>query len=290
MKRGFFIGRTTLDIVYYRYDIPKENEKSNTRDYMTCVGGNACNAAVTYALLGGHATLITAIGESSVGKSLKIELEEYQIEVIDLAEGQHILPFISSILINVENESRTIWGGQPQILLNRKIDIEELIKEAAFIMSDNQFPEMTAEIFRRAKEKNIPTVFDAERWGMETELLLKLSSDVIASAECQSPDNSELFSMMKEKGILKRAVTDGGNPILWEEGESKGEILPPKVNVVDTLGAGDILHGAYCYFKYVEELSFEKAVEMASQVASWSVSCRGPREGVWKYVLSGKGK
>lgn len=284
MKKGFFIGRTTMDIVYYVHDIPAENEKSKTLDYMTTVGGNACNAAVTYALLGGKAVLVTAIGDSMIGKSIKKELAEYQIELIDLLEKQNILPFISAILVNVENESRTIWGGQQPPLEDVRIDMEEMIKNAAFFMADNQFPQITAELFRRAKEKKLPAVFDAERWGPETGTLFRAATDVIASAECISPDKRNIFDVMREKQVFYRAVTDGGNPILWEEGERGGSVLPMKVKPVDTLGAGDILHGAYCYFRFYQRDPFEQALEKASRVSGFSVAYRGPRQGILKYM------
>lgn len=288
MKRGFFIGRTTLDIVYYHPGMPAENEKAKTWDYRTAVGGNACNAAVTYALLGGKTTLITAIGSSHIGKSLKMELEQYQIEVIDLLEGKNILPFISAILINTEDESRTIWGGQQPALEYAGIRTEELIKNAAFFLADDQFPEIAAELFLRAKEEQIPSVFDAERWRTDTERLFEAATDVIASVDCRPSDQRCILDVMREKKIPFRAVTDGGNPILWETEEKRGSVLPMRVNPVDTLGAGDILHGAYCYFRFVQDVSFDKALEEANRVSGFSVAYRGPRQGILEYMTENK--
>lgn len=288
MKRGFFIGRTTLDIIFYHPGMPTENEKAKTRDYRTATGGNACNAAVTYALLGGKAVLITAIGSSHIGKSLKLELEQYQIEVIDLLEEQNVLPFISAILINMENKSRTIWGGQQPALEYAGIRTEELIKNAAFILADDQFPGIATELFSRAKEEQIPSVFDAERWRPDTEMLFEAATDVIASADCQPPDQRSIFDVMREKKIPFRAVTDGGNPILWETEEKSGSVLPMRVNPVDTLGAGDILHGAYCYFRFVKGDPFDKALEEANKVSGFSVAYRGPRQGILEYIAGNK--
>lgn len=90
--------------------------------------------------------------------------------------------------------------------------------------------------------------------------------------------------MMKDKGVLRRAVTDGGNPIIWEEKDRKGSIQPMKVIPVDTLGAGDIMHGAYCYFRFDRGLSFEEALEKAGQVSSYSIAYRGPRQGILEYI------
>lgn len=152
MKKGFFIGRTTMDILYYMKGLPVENKKAKTTDYRTSVGGNACNAAITYALLGGKATLITAIGNSSVGKSIKMELEEYNVEVIDLLEDAETLPFICAILINVENESRTIWGGHQPRLEYTKPDEEYILENAGFLLTDNQFPQISVSLLKKARK------------------------------------------------------------------------------------------------------------------------------------------
>lgn len=284
MKRGFFIGRTTMDILYYMEGLPAENKKAKTLDYRTCVGGNACNAAITYSLLGGKAVLITAIGNSSIGKSIKMELKEYDIEVVDLLEGQDILPFLSAILINVKTESRTIWGGHQPPLAKIELDEENIIRDAAFILTDNQFPKLTVSLLGKAESKQIVSVFDAERWGEETEMLLETVTEVIASSDCLPPDQRNLMEVMREKGVLCRAVTDGGNPTIWETKERSGTIQPIHVTVVDTLGAGDIMHGAYCYFRFDRGLPFEKALEKAVQVSSCSVAYQGPRQGVLEYV------
>ena len=289
MKRGFFIGRTTLDILYYMEELPAENKKAKTLDYRTCVGGNACNAAITYAILGGKAVLITAIGNSNIGKSIKMELKEYDIEVLDLLEGRDILPFLSAILINTATESRTVWGGHQPPYIGAEMDEKNILRDAAFILTDNQFPQLSVPLLKKAQRAQIASVFDAERWGEETEILFGAATDVIASADCVSPDKSPLLEIMKEKGVLRRAVTDGGNPIVWEEEEHRGFIQPIHIIPVDTLGAGDIMHGAYCYFRFDKGLSFEKALEKAGQVSSFSVAYRGPRQGVLEYISKNEG-
>lgn len=286
MKRGVFIGRTTMDIVFYSQgEFPKENEKAKTCDYTDYVGGNACNAAITYALLGGEALLITAIGDSGLGRSLKTELEDiYHIQVIDVLEGKDIKPFLSAIWIDLENESRTIWGGRQAECSLKRETVAAHMADAKFILIDNQFPQMEKILSGLDGEADIPVVFDAERWGQETSGMLDAATEVIASADCQPPDGRDIFAVMKEKNVRFGAVTDGGKAVHWYDGEREGSFLPMPVEPVDTLGAGDILHGAYCYFRFVKEQAPEAALESASRVSSFSVAYKGPRQGVMEYV------
>lgn len=274
-----------MDLLFYQKGFPEENRKVKTEEYTMCVGGNACNAAITYSLLGGRSCLITTIGESVLGRCIREELEtNYGIEVIDLLEDGTILPFLSAIWINSQTESRTLWGGHQPPSPLKALDMEKVLNEAEFFLTDDQFPQIVIPLFESAAKRQIATVFDAERWGAKTEEILRVSSQVIASADCRSPDGRNLFDIMRERGVSDMAVTDGEKPVSWEKPTDSGQITPMQVRAVDTLGAGDILHGAYCYFRFHEKMAFEKALEMGCRVSSISVTYRGPRQGVIEYA------
>jgi sugar/nucleoside kinase (ribokinase family) len=49
------------------------------------------------------------------------------------------------------------------------------------------------------------------------------------------------------------------------------------VAAVDTMGAGDIFHGAFCYFFSIG-YGFEESLERAAEIASESCRYRGTRE------------
>ena len=49
-----------------------------------------------------------------------------------------------------------------------------------------------------------------------------------------------------------------------------------QVNVIDTLGAGDIFHGAFCYY-FIQTGEFQQSLEEAAKVAAISCTYRGPR-------------
>lgn len=68
-----------------------------------------------------------------------------------------------------------------------------------------------------------------------------------------------------------RAITRGERPIIYDTPEGSGEIAIESVEAVDTLGAGDILHGAFCYY-YAKGNQFVVALQQASRVAT--LSCR----------------
>lgn len=68
-------------------------------------------------------------------------------------------------------------------------------------------------------------------------------------------------------------MTRGGKSIRT----ANGEIGIEPVECVDSLVAGDIFHGAFCYAHLEKEYAFEEALRYASGVAGESVKYRGPR-------------
>lgn len=58
---------------------------------------------------------------------------------------------------------------------------------------------------------------------------------------------------------------------------SRGELPVKKVSAVDSLGAGDFLHGAFCYYYLEAKLDFEKALKQAMQLATFTCQFKGTR-------------
>lgn len=49
---------------------------------------------------------------------------------------------------------------------------------------------------------------------------------------------------LRGRGAGAVVLTRGSAPVLWWCGERSGSAAPPAVEAVDTLGAGDVFHGA----------------------------------------------
>src|SRR5450755_2174755 len=51
------------------------------------------------------------------------------------------------------------------------------------------------------------------------------------------------------------AITRGSEPILWASGGDRGEIAVAAHRVIDTLGAGDVFHGAFTAATYEKQMT-----------------------------------
>jgi sugar/nucleoside kinase (ribokinase family) len=77
-------------------------------------------------------------------------------------------------------------------------------------------------------------------------------------------------------GVQAVAITRGSGPVVWAVGEERGEIKVPQVQAGDTLGAGDIFHGALCYFM-MNSVPWREALAHAAEVAAYSCRFFGTR-------------
>jgi sugar/nucleoside kinase (ribokinase family) len=55
-----------------------------------------------------------------------------------------------------------------------------------------------------------------------------------------------------------------------------GQIVVPQINAIDTMGAGDVFHGAFCH--YILRQNFTDALEAATKIASDSCQFFGTRQ------------
>lgn len=273
---GIFVGRSTLDIVYACARFPEADGKVDAQSSYLTGGGPALNAAVAFSALGGRSRLCSPIGAGPMADWVRRDVEAHGVEILDPAERvEGALP-VSSVILT--GQSRAILN---QPLPDRAPDLEPDLLDRLFesppdiVLSDGHLPELAVPILRRAREAGIPTVLDGGSWKPWTAELMPWIDMAIVSSRFRPPGAADPLAALRETiGVV--AVTNGPNPIRWSVGEDSGEIRPPRVEAVDTLGAGDIFHGAFCHaFAYGKD--FRSSLVAAAEVAARSCESWGPR-------------
>ena len=263
---GLFIGLCGLDIVFFGDRLPDENGKVKAKSFLTQVGGPAAKAAITCSKLGGKATLITGIGNSSIAENLKKELDEQGVSLIDIGGEAFREPNISAVFVNSEKGSRTIISGQNQVDSFSSAKI--ITDDYDYCLYDCNFPDITDEISSIVDYHNIPMVLDCGSWKDNIECALTVSDIAISSGRFVSPEGEDIFSLGKTYSIPLVAKTKEGDPVEYRDKNDSGNIEVAKSEKGNTLGAGDVFHGAFCYYYFNEGNTFKAALEKASQVAT----------------------
>lgn len=268
-KTGIFIGYSTYDIMLSSNDIIKKNEKINGDALWKGTGGCAANAAIAFSQLGGKAVLITSIGNSIIGNIIKEELATYHITVIDASEKEDIEAVMSTIIVSKDGD-RTIISTNPNQLNQKDIDsIANYHINADVVLFDRHYMALNKHFV--PKYQSIPRILDAGRPTNDTSDLIELANHIIA------PNHKAYYQLFKTSTSEKlTAISRGADSILLFN-KSITEIAVPKTaTVINTSGAGDILHGAYA-FALASGLKFNEALEFAAKKATSSVSQWGSR-------------
>lgn len=270
-KHGLFVGLVTLDLIYLADAPPIANQKIVAQETTIAAGGPATNAAIAFQHLGNRATLIGAIGSHPICHLIKSDLQACGVEVIDLDPTKTESPPVSSIVVTRSTGDRavvSINAVKSQITANSL----NLLDDVDIVLIDGHQMQLGATIAKQARAKNIPVAIDGGSWKSGFETVLPDVDYAICSANFKLPTNQTVFDYLQSFGIPHIAITQGNNAI--ELPNLKIDV--PQVPVVDTLGAGDIFHGAFCH--YILKHSFPEALSKAAQVASHSCQLFGTRE------------
>ncbi|MBT3750158.1 MAG: hypothetical protein HN936_07015 [Bacteroidetes bacterium] len=279
--KALFAGITTLDILYYTDDYPLEDSKLYVNEQLIHPGGMAANAAFTFSALGAEAYLWTCLGKEKPFTDLILtRLTDANINVRDLAIDNFPGVPAASVLINDKNGSRTVLN-RPKLIsgghLSGRHHLRDL--EIDVLMVDGFYPEIALPLALEANEKGIPVVMDSGSWKPGLELLLETADYLIVGDAFRPPGISDIndsLNYLKQFKIAGIALTNGSAPLMAYSEAGSFSISPPDINCIDSLGAGDVLHGAFCYYLTLGH-NFHDSLEQSINIASISCQYRGTR-------------
>lgn len=279
MSYGVFVGLSTIDVVYRVENFPPPDSKITAVDQNVFTGGPAANAAITFAHLGGKATLITALGRHPLSSLVREDLERYSVELIDLYPEFDRVPVISSVYVNRAGERNVISSNASRFgAIPVSVD-DAVCAEAAVLLVDGHSMEACQFWARTARARGKQVVFDGGSWKAGTEELLRAVDTAICSADFWPPGCStadEVIEYLQQSGVSRIAISQGASPVLFADHGRSGSVVVPQVELVDTMGAGDVLHGSYCYYA-AQGCGFVEALDLAAQMASASCRYSGTR-------------
>ncbi|CBG67903.1 MULTISPECIES: PfkB family carbohydrate kinase [Streptomyces] len=287
--RGLFVGLCTLDVVQLVDRVPGANEKLTAREQVVAAGGPAANAAVTFAHLGGAATLLTAVGHHPLGVAVAADLDRQGVTVVDLAAGSAEPPAVSSVLVTAAGGDRAVASTNAT---GRRLappdGLDALVADHDIVEIDGHHMDLAVATARAARAAGRRTVFDGGSWKPGTERLLPSIDVAVVSEDFRPPgtpasrtDPAGALHRLRDHGVRWSAVSRGPRPLVWAGPGEGGTVDVPAVRVVDTLGAGDVLHGALTHAlagqNGLTPEGFTEALRAAATVAARACASFGTR-------------
>lgn len=283
---GCFLGLATVDFLYRLPHLPVIGGKTVAEERWEFAGGPAANAAATFSLLGGRAGLLAQVGNHSLADVIRKDLGP-EVRIDDLDPGRQSPPSLSCIFITPGSSERTIVSS-PAIRRAGLLPSDLSFEGVDVLLVDGHEMALSLEVTKRLLAQPGPRpqiVMDAGSWKDGTAELLRRVDAVVASADFR-PSGVEtehgVMDYFSDLGLTRAAMTRGERPILALNPSNVSELLElevPSIVVgreVDTLAAGDVFHGAFCYF-LAKGNNFMESLRQAGRVATASCRFMGPR-------------
>jgi sulfofructose kinase len=275
-------GIAALDEVFRVGTFPMPDTKVGASEFITVGGGCAASAALTIARLGGKAYFATPLGGPAgsdvIGDLVVAGLQREGVECVGCIRVPGARTTVSAIFVDARGD-RTIATYRDYRLDDVTADDpDRLVAAVDAVLVDNCFPDFVVPICCAAMARRIPVVVDADHPGDDRQPLFKAATHVIFSSDClrATSRTDDLAAGLAHMGKLTDAflaVTDGPRPVLWYDRDCATIRETPvfAVKTVDTLGAGDVFHGAFV-LALVEGRRVEDALRFAAAAAGLKCS------------------
>jgi len=250
-------GLVTLDVVQVVRDVPGANEKVVADSLDVRFGGPAANAAATAVALGVPTRLVTAIGSGPVADLVRAGLGAAGVEVVDLAAGAGATPPVSTVLVTRATGERAVVSvngtGTPDLGEGAARALAAgVLDGATALLADGHHLGAAVPVAAAARARGVPVALDGGSWKPGLDGLLAHVDHAVLSADFRLPGGADpgalLDAVLARWPVSSVARSAGGGPLRYAERGGPVREVPvaevPPAEVVDTLGAGDVLHGA----------------------------------------------
>jgi sugar/nucleoside kinase (ribokinase family) len=282
MPRGLFVGLTTVDLVQRVDRAPGVNEKVVAQRSDVAAGGPAATAAVAFAALGGHAVLLSALGPGPMARFAAEDLERAGVQVVDAWRDGADLSVSAITVLDGSGERSVVSRNAEDVRAQPPAELATLVGESDVVLIDGHHPSLASAAGCAARGAEVPVVLDCGSAKPVYAELLPSADSAVCSAGF-ALGGSAGFDAMAEavlaEGTRVVAMTDGAAPVRWRTSEAAGAVPVPPVAARDTLGAGDVLHGAMAFARAVgyDVHDPERVLRFGVAVASLRVQHVGPR-------------
>jgi sugar/nucleoside kinase (ribokinase family) len=269
------IGMPVRDLTFRVRGVPARGSKENATHFEEICGGNALNAAIGIVRLGGRASVCGPMGDARETPSRYIfdKLAHEGIDARHLVHMPGLVTPISTIMIDPSGERTIVTFRDPELWKVRLPHPEILLEDCAAILTESRCAEFCTDLCAEARRRDIPVIVDVDRAMSLREGLLTASSHLVFSSEPlqETADVTDDGTALKKIAKLTSsflAGTRGPQGTIWLDEQGNLQETPAfPVHTVDTLGAGDVFHGAFA-LAVTEKQELRQALRVASAAAA----------------------
>lgn len=249
-------------------------------------GGQVASAMVTCAVLGLRVKYIGTVGDDKRADIQLASLHKSGINIDDVEIRRNCANQTAYILIDRSTGERTVlWRRDDCLRLSPSAITPEKITSARLLHIDGHDTLAVARAAEIARHHSIPVTVDVDTIYHGFDRVLPNVDYLVASSEFPVQWTSErdpfkaLEMIQEEYGMRVAAMTLGAHGALARQNGKF--IYSPAfvVNCIDTTGAGDVFHGAFCY-AVLENMPLRETLEFSNALAALNCTALGARGGI----------
>ncbi|WP_407120648.1 sugar kinase [Bradyrhizobium sp. STM 3561] len=276
------IGIPVRDLTFRVEAVPARGSKANATHLAEICGGNALNAAIAMARLGSRVAFAGPMGDARETSSdfILAQMAQEGIDTTHIVRMPGLATPVSAIMIEPSGERTLTIYRDPGLWRVKLPDADELLGDCQAVLIESRCGTFSIDLCTEAQRRGIPIIVGVDRaMSLQDELLAAASHLLFASEQVQ-----ETAGITGDGEALKRlsaltpaflAATRGPHGTIWLDEAGALEETPAfPVQAVDTLGAGDVFHGAFALC-----LAEGKGVREALRFAAAAAALKCTRHG-----------
>lgn len=275
------VGSAMIDLTAYAKVIPAPGQTLEGDLFTTGFGGKGANQAVIAAHCGAHVHFVGKVGNDLFGDSIaenfkKLGIGSEFLERSDTPNG------VAHIWVDANGENRIVIipGANYEIESKKAVNAIESIADLSVVVAQCEIKqEVTLAAFTAAKKRGCVTILNPAPYQPLSNELLEVTDWIIPNETefkellGQAPSNDEVLKGFRPgKNSIVTLGSEGA--VLIASNGNLTRVSAPKVNAVDTTGAGDAFVGVFA-FGLASGKSPEDAMKLGIKVASMSVTRKG---------------
>lgn len=280
------VGLNATDTLLLVPSYPEHGGKVAFEREIISPGGQVASALATCGKLGLHTKYIGAVGDDERGRIQLASLRDAGMNLDDVEIRTGCPNQSAYIVIDQSTGERTIFWHRPDCLTLHPARITpDKITCARMLHIDGHDTPAVARAARIARQHGIPVSVDVDTIYPGFDQVLGSVDYLVGSAEFPARWTGErdpfraLERIQEEYKMRVAAMTLGRDGALARE--NGNFIYSPGfiVNCIDTTGAGDVFHGAFCY-SVLKGATLRDALEFSNAMAALNCTQLGARGGI----------
>ena len=260
------VGSINADLVVQMPKLPGRGETVSSAEPAWFPGGKGANQAVAAARLGGNVSMFGAIGADEPGQMCLSALKQSGVNVDAVVK---VSSPTSTALVMVEH------SGENQIVVadgaNQYASFDaEQISAADAVIVQFEIPEsVIVEVGKAAKG-----IFCVNAAPVR-----ELSDELASLIDVLIVNEHEYAQLGEPKSGLVIVTAGAKEVVAYQNGEVVAKSQPPKVEALDTVGAGDTFVGAFVV-AYASGKTLPDALDLACAASALSTLKLGAQSGM----------